>query len=219
MLLPRSLTSTFTDPSGICGRPFLVHLLRVRETWGLVTAKFLSDAAWYFYLSGCQNICTTHAGSISKQSGPSPGFLRGIRSRLSARWRVFELPGSPQVLAGRRAQACARLSAALMPWVILVPQPVSSALRSSASHISASNHGRRWSWFFPRIFSSKCRRRGRRTGRFRRRDGRNCVRRVAGYLLDHGFGYSVVFRIAGTFHVVAFLIILACHSRHSAYWN
>ena len=27
-----------------------IDLLRVRETWGLVTAKFLSDAAWYFYL-------------------------------------------------------------------------------------------------------------------------------------------------------------------------
>ena len=25
-------------------------LLQVRQTWGLVTAKFLSDAAWYFYL-------------------------------------------------------------------------------------------------------------------------------------------------------------------------
>ncbi len=27
-----------------------IDLLRIRETWGLVTAKFLSDAAWYFYL-------------------------------------------------------------------------------------------------------------------------------------------------------------------------
>ena len=26
------------------------QLLRFRQTWGLVTAKFLSDAAWYFYL-------------------------------------------------------------------------------------------------------------------------------------------------------------------------
>ena len=25
-------------------------LLRIRQTWGLVIAKFLSDAAWYFYL-------------------------------------------------------------------------------------------------------------------------------------------------------------------------
>ena len=25
-------------------------LLRIRESWGLVSAKFLSDAAWYFYL-------------------------------------------------------------------------------------------------------------------------------------------------------------------------
>jgi MFS transporter, ACS family, aldohexuronate transporter len=31
---------------------------------------------------------------------------------------------------------------------------------------------------------------------------------VVGYLLDHGFGYKVVFALAGTFHVVAFLVIL-----------
>ena len=31
---------------------------------------------------------------------------------------------------------------------------------------------------------------------------------VAGYLLDRGFDYSLVFRIAGTFHIAAFLIIL-----------
>ncbi len=31
---------------------------------------------------------------------------------------------------------------------------------------------------------------------------------LAGYLLDHGFGYETVFRFAGTFHVIAFLVIL-----------
>ena len=31
---------------------------------------------------------------------------------------------------------------------------------------------------------------------------------VIGYLLDHGVGYSTVFRVAGTLHIVAFLIIL-----------
>ena len=31
---------------------------------------------------------------------------------------------------------------------------------------------------------------------------------LVGYLLDHGFGYGPVFTLAGTFHVVAFLIIL-----------
>jgi ACS family hexuronate transporter-like MFS transporter len=31
---------------------------------------------------------------------------------------------------------------------------------------------------------------------------------IAGYLLDHGFGYSTVFRIAGTLHIAAFMIIL-----------
>jgi ACS family hexuronate transporter-like MFS transporter len=32
---------------------------------------------------------------------------------------------------------------------------------------------------------------------------------LVGYLLDHGFGYGVVFTIAGTLHVLAFAIILA----------
>ena len=31
---------------------------------------------------------------------------------------------------------------------------------------------------------------------------------LAGYLLDHGFGYRVVFDIAGTFHVIALLVII-----------
>jgi ACS family hexuronate transporter-like MFS transporter len=35
---------------------------------------------------------------------------------------------------------------------------------------------------------------------------------LVGYLLDHGFGYGVVFSLAATFHVVAFIIILAAVS-------
>jgi ACS family hexuronate transporter-like MFS transporter len=31
---------------------------------------------------------------------------------------------------------------------------------------------------------------------------------LAGYLLDHGFGYGVIFALAGSFHVIAFLVIL-----------
>ena len=31
---------------------------------------------------------------------------------------------------------------------------------------------------------------------------------VVGYLLDHGFGYETVFGMVGTFHVIAFCIIL-----------
>ena len=31
---------------------------------------------------------------------------------------------------------------------------------------------------------------------------------VVGYLLDHGFGYGFVFLLAGSFHVVAFFVIL-----------
>jgi ACS family hexuronate transporter-like MFS transporter len=31
---------------------------------------------------------------------------------------------------------------------------------------------------------------------------------LAGHLLDHGFGYETVFKLAATFHVIAFLLIL-----------
>jgi ACS family hexuronate transporter-like MFS transporter len=31
---------------------------------------------------------------------------------------------------------------------------------------------------------------------------------LVGYLLDHGFGYRPVFAMAGSFHLIAFLIIL-----------
>jgi hypothetical protein len=33
---------------------------------------------------------------------------------------------------------------------------------------------------------------------------------LVGYLLDHGLGYNTVFALAGTLHIAAFLIILAC---------
>ena len=32
---------------------------------------------------------------------------------------------------------------------------------------------------------------------------------VVGYLLDHGYGYSTVFAIVSTLHVIAFLVIAA----------
>jgi ACS family hexuronate transporter-like MFS transporter len=32
---------------------------------------------------------------------------------------------------------------------------------------------------------------------------------VVGYLLDHGFGYGLVFGMVSTFHVLAFCVILA----------
>jgi ACS family hexuronate transporter-like MFS transporter len=31
---------------------------------------------------------------------------------------------------------------------------------------------------------------------------------LAGYLLDHGYGYGTVFSLAGSFHVIAFFVLL-----------
>jgi ACS family hexuronate transporter-like MFS transporter len=32
----------------------IAELMRFRETWGIVGAKFLTDAAWYFYMFGSE---------------------------------------------------------------------------------------------------------------------------------------------------------------------
>ena len=37
---------------------------------------------------------------------------------------------------------------------------------------------------------------------------------LAGYLLDHGFGYAPVLAIAGSLHIIAFLLMLTLVSLH-----
>ena len=53
--------------------PPWLALLRFRQVWGLVVAKFLSDAALYFYLFWLENLYE-RAASTSRRSARSPGF-------------------------------------------------------------------------------------------------------------------------------------------------
>jgi MFS transporter, ACS family, hexuronate transporter len=62
-----------------------LRLFTFPEVWGIVGAKFLSDAAWYFYLFWFPNTSTMHAASMSRKSAISPGFPTR-RPALDAFW-------------------------------------------------------------------------------------------------------------------------------------
>ena len=187
-------------------------LLRVRESWGLVSAKFLSDAAWYFYLFWLPKYLYDARSFDVKAVGTFawiPYAAAGVGCLLGG-WfssylvrRQFSLNVARKLALG--------LSAAVMPSILLVPRlPVAWAL----AIFSLAYFGQQsWSTLvmvlptdlFPAsVVGSVAGLVG-----FGGAMGGIAFGQLVGYLLDHGFGYGVVFSLAGTFHVAAFVIILA----------
>jgi len=189
-----------------------IDLLRIRESWGLISAKFLSDAAWYFYLFWLPKYLYDARGFDVKAVGTFawiPYAAAGVGCLLGG-WfssylvrRRFSLDVARKLALG--------LSAAVMPSIVLVPRlPVAWAL----AIFSIAYFGQQsWSTLvmvlptdlFPaKVVGSVAGLVG-----FGGAMGGIAFGQLVGYLLDHGFGYSVVFWMAGTFHVAAFVIILA----------
>ena len=189
-----------------------MDLLRLREVWGLTIAKFLSDAAWYFYLFWLPKYLYDARGFNVKAVGmfawipyAASGvgcLLGGWFSSYLVRHR-FSLGLSRKIALG--------LSAVVMPIIILVPRvPVSWAI----AIFSLAYFGQQsWSTLvmvlptdlFPRgVVGSVAGLVG-----FGGAMGGIAFGEAVGYLLDHGFGYGIVFALAGTFHIVAFALILA----------
>ena len=188
-----------------------IDLFRIRECRGLVTAKFLSDAAWYFYLFW-----------LPKYLYDARGF--NIKAVGAFAWIPYAASGAGCLVGGWFSSYLVRrqcslgvarklslgLSAGLMPFIILVPRvPASWALVI----FSLAYFGQQsWSTLvmvlptdlFPRRVVGS----GAGLVGFGGAMGGIAFGQAAGYLLDHGFGYGVVFSLAGTFHVVAFLVIL-----------
>jgi MFS transporter, ACS family, hexuronate transporter len=188
-----------------------IRLLRYRETWGLVFAKFLSDAAWYFYLFWLPKYLYDARGFDTKQVGAyawipyaasGAGCLCGgwFSSRLISRGRSLDY--SRKLALG--------LSAAMMPFAVFVtktPVELAIVLFSLAFFGQQS-----WSTLvmilpadlFPRSAVGSV------AGLvgFGGAMGGVVFGLVVGYLLDHGFGYGVVFAIVSTLHAIAFFVIL-----------
>jgi ACS family hexuronate transporter-like MFS transporter len=189
-----------------------IDLLRVREVWGMVIAKFLSDAAWYFYLFWLPKYLYDARGFDIKAVGAFawiPYAAAGIGCLVGG-WFSSYLVRREFSLGVARKLALG-LSAAVMPLVILVPH---IAVSWAIAIFSVAYFGQQsWSTLVMVLPTDLLPRRvvGSVAGLvgFGGAMGGIAFGQLVGYLLDHGIGYGVVLTLAGTFHVVAFLVILA----------
>jgi len=195
----------------VLGRSAWLPLLRARQVWGLILAKFLSDAAWYFYLFW-----------LPKYLYDARGF--DIKAVGTLAWIPYAASGAGCLLGGGFSSYLVRrhlsldtarklalgLSAAVMPFILFVPHVrVSWAL----ALFSLAYFGQQsWSTLvmvlpadlFPRdVVGSVAGLVG-----FGGAMGGIAFGQLAGYLLDHGSGYGPVFAMAASFHIAAFLVIL-----------
>ena len=189
-----------------------VRLLGFREVWGLVIAKFLSDAAWYFYLFWLPKYLYDARGFDVKQVGAYawiPYAAAGLGCLLGG-WFSSRLLASGWTPNASRKIALGA-SAAVMPLIVLVPHvPVSFAIVL----FSIAFFGQQsWSTlvmivptdlFEPRVVASVAGLVG-----FGGAMGGVVFNLAVGRILDAGLGYATVFAVVGSFHVAAFLVILA----------
>ncbi len=186
-------------------------LLRHRETWAVVGAKFLSDGAWYFYLFWLPkylfdafHLDIKTAGSI----GWIPYAASGVGCLAGGSFSSWLLGRGMSVNASRKIALGA--SAALMPWVMFAPQ-----LQSVGWVIfifSLAFFGQQsWStlvMILPTDMISK-RAVGTLAGLvgFGGAMGGVLLGQVVGWLRDHGYSYTPALVISGSMHVAAFVLI------------
>ena len=190
--------------------PRWLTLLRLRQTWGLVVSKFLSDAAWYFYLFWLPKYLYDARGFDIKAVGAYawiPYAAAGVGCLVGGSLSSWLL--RRHVPLDRARKVALGLSAAVMPAVLFVPSvPAGWAL----AIFSLAYFGQQsWSTLvmtlpadiFPRGAVGAV------AGLvgFGGAMGGVVFGQVVGALLDAGFGYGIVFTLAGSFHLLAFAVI------------
>jgi ACS family hexuronate transporter-like MFS transporter len=189
-----------------------VRLLAFPEVWGLVVGKFLSDAAWFFYLFWLPKYLYDVRHFDVKAVGAYawiPYAASGIGCLAGGGFSSWLVRRGASLNAARIFALGA--SAAIMPLIVFVTRaPVELAIVL----FSVAFFGQQsWSTIvmiipadlFPRrVVASVAGLVG-----FGGAMGGVVFNLVAGRLLDAGFGYGAVFAIVGSFHVIAFGIILS----------
>jgi MFS transporter, ACS family, aldohexuronate transporter len=202
----------FSSSESAAARLSWFRLFSFTEVWGLVFAKFLSDAAWYFYLFWLPKYLYDVRGFDTKQVGYYawiPYAAAGVGCLVGG-WFSGWLLGRGRSLNFSRKVALGA-SAAVMPLIVFVPQlPVDWAI----AIFSVAFFGQQsWSTLvmivpadlFPTSVVGSVAGLVGLGGAL----GGVVFNLIVGYLLDGGFGYTTVFALVGTFHVAAFLLILA----------
>ena len=187
------------------------ELLRFRETWGLMGAKFLTDAAWYFYMFWLPKYLLDARGFNIKAVGAVawiPFAAAALGCLAGGGLSSWLLHRGHSVNTARKLAL--GLSAALMPCVMLVPHvPVPWVILL----FSVAFFGQQsWSTLVMTLPTDLFPKNAVGTvagfvglgGTL----GGVVLGQLAGYLLDRGFSYTPVLVIAGALHVAAFLLIV-----------
>jgi ACS family hexuronate transporter-like MFS transporter len=191
-------------------------LLRRRDVWGLVAAKFLTDAAWFFYIAWLPKYLYDARHFDVKQVGAYawvPYAAAGIGCLLGGGLSSALIRRGRSVDVSRKLAL--GLSAAVMPSIVFVTRvPVDWAL----AIFSLAFFGQQsWSTlvmivptdlFGRDVVASVAGLVG-----FGGALGGLLMNLVAGRLLDAGFTYGDVFAAVGTLHVIAFAVILVAIPR------
>jgi MFS transporter, ACS family, hexuronate transporter len=189
----------------------IADLLAFRETWGLMLAKFLTDAAWYFYNFWLPTYMQEDRGFDYKNTGSLtwiPPAASGIGCLCGGLLSSYLLKRGLSVNAARKIALGA--SVALMPLVMLVPFV---SVPWVITFFTIAFFGQQsWSTLVMIVPTDMYPRRaiGTIAGLvgFGGAMGGVSLGQLAGYLLDHHFSYRPIMLIAGSLHVTAFLVIL-----------
>lgn len=189
-----------------------IDLLRYPQIAGLVTAKFLSDAAWYFYIFWLPKYLYDVHHFDTKQVGAFawiPYAAAGIGSLLGG-WFSSKLIQRGHTVNAARKIALG-ISAGVMPSILLVPHvPVQLVLVLFSIAFAGQQS---WSTLVMTLPSDivPARMVGSVAGMvgFGGATGGIVFGLVVGQLLDHGFSYGPVFACVSVLHVIGFCIILA----------
>lgn len=189
-----------------------IDLLRYPQIAGLVTAKFLSDAAWYFYIFWLPKYLYDVHHFDTKQVGAFawiPYAAAGIGSVLGGWFSSRLIQRGFSVNAARKIAL--GISAGVMPSILLV---MHSPVQFVIVLFSIAFAGQQsWSTLVMTLPSDMVPTNvvGSVAGMvgFGGATGGIVFGLVVGELLDHGFSYGPVFACVGVFHVIAFCVILA----------
>src|SRR5215472_6060351 len=199
------------DTRALAPRSSVLKLLSIRGVQTLIFAKFMSDSAWYFLLFWLPKYLYDSRHFDIKQVSYYawiPYAASGIGSFVGG-YFSSTLLGRGLTL-DRSRKTVLGLSAALMPVVMLVPLvPVQLALALFSIAFFCQQS---WSGLVMTVpadilpLSAV----GTVSGfvGFGGAMGGAVFGIVAGYLLQHGFGYQTLFILVGSFHLIGFLAIV-----------
>jgi MFS transporter, ACS family, hexuronate transporter len=188
-----------------------LDLFRYPQVWGLVSAKFLTDAAWYFYMFWLPKYLYDARGFDTKSVGYYawiPFAAAGIGCLMGGGFSSWLIGRNLSLNKARKIALGA--SAAIMPVMLLVTHaPAQWVIVPFALAYFGQQS---WSTLVMILPADIFPRRavGSVAGLvgFGGAMGGVVFGEIAGRMLEHGMGYGPVFAISSTFHVIAFGIIL-----------